>query len=123
MLPESFLIEHLIQANNEENSKFKSKSSSDSSPMVSSNESLSEQPICKFSEKHFDEKTDTRILNTSPPPELKGKREIGFLNKCTLTFSRFSDFIIYLLIHSLYSFLQCTIDDLMCKSAASTPSS
>lgn len=83
MLPESYLLESLVEENNQKNlQKQKDNALHGTSPMVSSNESLTETPICKFSEDRYDKKTEPRILNTSPPPEVKAKREIGFLTKC-----------------------------------------
>lgn len=83
MLPESFLLENLVQSKNEKNSSPLEKALEGISPMVSSNESLSDGPVCKFSEKPADDATNRnpKILSTTPPPEVKSKRDLGFLNK------------------------------------------
>lgn len=92
MLPESFLLDSLVRINHERNS-LKINKFNENSPMVSSNESLSDVPMCKFSERRLNEASHKQILNTTPPPETKIKRELGFLNKCK--------FMILILIHAI----------------------
>lgn len=83
MLPESFLLENLAQSKNEKNSSSLEKAFNGINSMVSSNESLSDAPLCKFYEKQTDDEVNrnSKIVSTTPQPEAKSKRDLGFLNK------------------------------------------